>query len=63
MKAFSHLKTRTHELHLQLRQGATHLADFLKNILLSWTRFCVKDKYRKSRLSTFKSLTLLSVGA
>lgn len=63
MKAFSHLKTRTHELYLQLRQEAVHLRDLLKNIFLSWTCFCVKDKYRKSRLSTFKSLILLRPGA
>jgi hypothetical protein len=51
MKAFEHLKLRGEEIFLALRAGARNLGSLLKNIMDSWSRFCLKDKYRKKRPS------------
>lgn len=62
VKAFIHFKSHSRELFLALRQKAKNLRLLIKNILTSWSRFSLKDKYRKSRLSTFNTLNLITFG-
>lgn len=52
MKAFDYLKLRSLEVFLALRAGAHNLGVLLENIMDSWSRFCLKDRYRKKRPST-----------
>ena len=56
MKAFYYLKCRSLEIFLALRIEAHNLGILLENIIAAWSRFCLKDVYRKKRLSTLKSL-------
>lgn len=63
MKAFDYLKLRGVEIFLTLRAGSRNLGILLKNIMDSWSRFCLKDRYRKKRLSTLNSLATIPPGA
>ncbi|MDR0296409.1 MAG: hypothetical protein LBH67_00150 [Rickettsia sp.] len=42
-----------------LNEKTEHLVEFLKKLIIAWF-FPVKDKYRKTRLSTLKTLGLLN---
>jgi hypothetical protein len=63
MKAFDYLKFRGGEIFLALTVGTYELGGLLRNITDSWSRFCLKDKHRKKRLSTLSSLNKISLGA
>lgn len=59
IKAFNQFKIRSWEFFLALRQEANNLGGLIKNIINSWRRFSLKDKYRKSRISTLSTLKLI----
>jgi len=63
MKAFDYLKLRGLEIFLALRADAHNLGVLLGNIMDSWSRFCLKDRYRKKRPSTLNFLTAILAGA
>lgn len=43
-KALVELKKRARELFLTLNQKFYHLQDFLKKLLVDWSKFCLKDR-------------------
>jgi hypothetical protein len=63
MKAFDYLKLRGLEIFLALRADAHNLGVLLRNIMDAWSRFCLKDRYRKKRPSTLNFLTAILAGA
>ena len=58
-KAFLELKRRIRELTFALKKSLNELKKFFQNLLIAWSKFCLKDKYRKIRKSTFASLLLI----
>jgi len=60
-KALVELKKRARELFLTLNQKFNHLQDFLKKLLVDWSKFCLKDRYRKTRVSTLNMLKSIAV--
>lgn len=60
-KAFIELKRRIRELFLALKNRVNSLKIFLKKLTITWSRFSLKDKYRKTRVSTLTSLNLLTI--
>ncbi len=60
-KAFIELKRRVRELFLALKNKVNSLKVFLKKLTITWSRFSLKDKYRKTRVSTLTSLNLLTI--
>ncbi len=58
-KSFIELKRRVRELFLALNNKIKGLNIFLKKLTITWSQFSLKDKYRKTRLSTLTSLNLL----
>ncbi|MFP3033656.1 MAG: hypothetical protein ACEY3M_22015, partial [Wolbachia sp.] len=48
-KAFIELKRRVRELFLALKNKVNSLKVFLKKLTITWSRFSLKDKYRKIR--------------
>ncbi|WP_264336711.1 MULTISPECIES: IS4-like element ISWosp7 family transposase [unclassified Wolbachia] len=58
-KAFIELKRRVRELFLALNNKIKGLNIFLKKLTITWSQFSLKDKYRKTRVSTLTSLNLL----
>jgi hypothetical protein len=61
VKAFTYFKNHSRELFLALSKKAKYLRLLIKNILTSWSVFSLKDRYRKSRLSTLNSLNILPI--
>jgi len=59
-KAFIELKRRIRELFLALNSKINNLRIFLKKLTTDWSQFSIKDRYRKTRLSTLTSLNLLT---
>jgi len=57
-KAMLEFKNRARELFLALRGSPPILQRFLKKLTLAWAKFSLKDRYRKTRLSTLRSLEL-----
>jgi len=51
-KALLELKKRGRELFLTINQKLENLQNFIKKLVLDWSKFCVKDRYRKTRLSS-----------
>lgn len=65
-KAFIELKKRVRELFLSLNQPIDYLENFLRGLIFCWSKFCLKDKYRKKRISTLnmlKSMTTSTIEA
>jgi hypothetical protein len=60
-KALIEFKKRVRELFLVLNRSLDHLQNFLQKLILSWSKFCLKDKYRKQRISTLDMLKSLVV--
>ncbi|GKS79534.1 hypothetical protein BJE00_00595 [Wolbachia sp. wRi] len=59
-KAFIELKRRVRELFLVLTK-INSLKAFLKKLTITWSRFSLKDKRRRARVSTLTSLNLLTI--
>ncbi len=59
-KAFIELKRRVRELFLVLTK-INSLKVFLKKLTITWSRFSLKDKRRRARVSTLTSLNLLTI--
>ncbi len=60
-KAFIELKRRIRELFLALNNKISGLKTFLKKLTITWSRFSLKDKCRRTRVSTLTSLNLLTI--
>ncbi|WP_143689401.1 IS4 family transposase [Wolbachia endosymbiont of Nilaparvata lugens] len=60
-KAFIELKRRIRELFLALNNKIKGLNIFLKKLTITWSQFSLKDKYRKTRVSTLTSLNLITI--
>lgn len=60
-KALLELKKRGRELFFRLKQELGKLHDFLKKLVTDWSRFCLKDKRRKTRLSSLNKLRSITV--
>lgn len=60
-KAMIELKNRARELFLALSSTIDNLQGFLKKLILAWSKFSLKDRYRKNRISTLSSVKLLTV--
>ncbi|MCA7010101.1 transposase, partial [Wolbachia endosymbiont of Tribolium confusum] len=60
-KAFIELKRRIRELFLAPNNKINSLKAFLKKLTMTWSQFSLKDKYRKTRVSTLTSLNLLTI--
>ncbi|KLT23186.1 transposase [Wolbachia endosymbiont of Armadillidium vulgare str. wVulC] len=59
-KAFIELKRRVRELFLALKNKVNSLKTFLKKLTVIWSKFSLKDRYRKTRVSTLSSLHSLT---
>ncbi len=59
-KAFIELKRRVRELFLILNNIVNNLKIFLKKLTIIWSKFSLKDRYRKTRVSTLSSLHSLT---
>lgn len=62
-KAMLELKRRARELLLALNVSLGDLEDFLKNLVTAWSKFSLKDRHRKKRLSTLEKLRLITSNA
>ncbi len=62
-KAFIELKRRIRELFLALSSKINNLRIFLKKLTTDWSQFSVKDRYRKTRVSTLSSLNFLTLAS
>ena len=59
-KAFIELKRRIRELFLVLNNKINDLKIFLKKLITAWSQISIKDRYRKTRISTLSSLRSLT---
>ena len=62
-KAFIELQKRSRELFLSITGLLNDLKQFLKKLIIDWGKFSLKDKYRKTRLSSLNTLKLLTIMA
>lgn len=62
-KAFIELQKRSRELFLSITGRLNDLEQFLKKLIIDWGKFSLKDKYRKTRLSSLNTLKLLTIMA
>lgn len=60
-KAFIEFKRRVRGLLLALNNKINNLKTFLKKLTKTWSQFSLKDKYRRTRVSTLTSLNLLTI--
>lgn len=60
-KALIEFKKRSRELFLVLNKSLDYLQNFLLRLIRSCSKYCLKDKYRKQRISTLYMLKSLSV--
>lgn len=60
-KAFIELRKRSRELFLSIIGRLHDLEQFLTKLIINWEKFPLKDKYRKTRLSTLNTLKLLTI--
>ena len=56
MKAFNYFKMRALDIFIALSNSLAQLALLLENILATWSRCGLKDKYHKNRSSTLHIL-------
>jgi Transposase DDE domain len=59
-KAIIELKRRARELFISLSSSVVNVCSFLQDLLSAWSKFSLKDKHRKSRLSTLSALKSLT---
>ena len=59
IKAFLEFKRRIRELILTLKKSVNRVNFFFRNLLVAWSKFCLKDKYKKAKISTLASLKLI----
>ncbi|MCZ6910212.1 MAG: IS4 family transposase, partial [Rickettsia endosymbiont of Ixodes persulcatus] len=62
-KAFIELQKRSRELFLSITGRLNDLKQFLKKLIIEWGKFSLKDKYRKTRVSSLNTLKLLTIMA
>lgn len=62
-KAFIELQKRSRELFLAITGSIDLLEQYLKKLIIDWSKFSLKDKYRKTRLSSLNTLKLLTIMA
>lgn len=62
-KAILEFKRRARGLLLVLNKSLDDLKDFLKNLFIAWSKFSLKDRRRKKRLSTLMRLRALTDSA
>ncbi len=60
MKAMIEFKNRARELFLALSNTVDHLQVFLEKLIGAWSKLSLKDRYRKSRISTLSAVKLLT---
>ena len=60
-KAVLELKKRSREMFLIVNQNLKNLQNFLKKLVLDWSKFCLKDRYRKTRLSSLNMLRSIDI--
>ncbi len=60
-KAVLELKKRSREMFLILNQNLKNLQNFLEKLVLDWSKFCLKDRYRKTRLSSLNMLRSIDI--
>lgn len=60
-KAMIEFKNRSRELLLALNSTTYDLQIFIKKLTLAWSKFSLKDRYRKSRISTLTAVKLLTL--
>jgi IS4 transposase len=60
-KALLELQKRGRELFLVLNKKMGILRDFLKKLVFDWSKFCLKDRYRKTRVSSLNMLKSIDV--
>lgn len=60
-KAIIELKNRARELFLALSTTIDNLQVFLKKLIFSWKKYSLKDRYRKTRISTLNSIKSLAL--
>lgn len=60
-KALLELQKRGRELFLVLNKKMEILKDFLKKLVFDWSKFCLKDRYRKTRVSSLNMLKSIDV--
>ena len=58
-KAFLEFKRRIRELSLILKKSINRLKIFFQNLPRAWSKFCLKDKYKKTNKSTLTSLKFI----
>jgi hypothetical protein len=58
-KAWLEFQRRAREFLLALKGPLTKLKNFIKELILSWSKFSLKDKYRKSKISTLNLINSL----
>lgn len=61
IKALIEFKNRSRELFYIINRPLTKLYHFLRNLTLSWSKFCLKDRKRKKRISTLSTLRSITV--
>ncbi len=57
------LKRRARELFLALNCPVSNIRSFLEKLISAWSKFSLKDKYRKTRISSLNSLKSLTIMA
>lgn len=60
-KALLELQKRARELFLALSKRIGILKDFFEKLVSDWSKFCLKDKYRKKRVSSLSMLKSIGV--
>jgi len=60
-KALIELTKRSKELFLIVNNRLDDLQYFFKKLLLNWSIFCLKDKYRKKRISTLNMIKKIAI--
>jgi hypothetical protein len=58
-KAVIELKRRVRELFLALKNSIFQIKTFLKNLIMTWSKFSLKDTHRKIRISTLNKINML----
>lgn len=57
------LKRRVRELFLALKNSIFKIKIFLKNFVMAWSKFSLKDTHRKIRISTLNKINTLVASA
>jgi hypothetical protein len=60
-KALIELQKRARELFVILNQNISNLYNFFKKLALDLSKFCLKDRYRKKRISSLNMLKSITI--